>query len=124
MWARPRLPGSKYKVIASASLDQDSYRISFDENVTESDMATVLARALCDGAGWSLGGSRRAALRADTDYDRQITFGEIGAYLSRRVALVSQRGRRIGRVFDAVYVQNVQVYPAGDPLVLFGRQGQ
>ena len=34
----PSFAGSKYKVIASASLDQDSYRISFDENVTESDM--------------------------------------------------------------------------------------
>ncbi len=57
----PSFAGSKYKVVASASLDQDSYRISFDENVTESDMATVLARALCDGAGWSLGSARRAA---------------------------------------------------------------
>ena len=119
----PALTGSKYKVIASASLDQDSYRISFDENITESDMATVLARALCDGAGWSLSGSRRAALRADTDYDRQITFGEIGAYLSRRVPwYLNVAGKLAGA--STAYVQNVQVYPAGDPLVLFGRQGQ
>ena len=119
----PAFAGSKYKVIASASLDQDSYRISFDENITESDMATVLARALCDGAGWSLGGGRLAALRADTDYDRQITFGEIGAYLSRRVTwYLNVAGELAGS--SAAYTQNVQVYPAGDPLVLFGREGQ
>jgi len=119
----PSFAGSKYKVIASASLDQDSYRISFDENVTESDMATVLARALCDGAGWSLGGSRRAALRADADYDRQITFGEIGAYLTRRVPwYLNVAGELAGS--STPYTQNVQIYPAGDPLVLFGRQGQ
>ena len=86
-------------------------------------MATVLARALCDGAGWSLGGGRRAALRADTDYDRQITFGEIGAYLARRVPwYLNVAGELAGA--PAAYVQNVQVYPEGDPLVLFGRQGQ
>ena len=119
----PSFASGKYKVIASASLDQDSYRISFDENVTESDMATVLARALCDGAGWSLGGSRRAALRADADYDRQITFGEIGAYLTRRVPwYLNVAGELAGS--STPYTQNVQIYPAGDPLVLFGRQGQ
>ena len=108
---------------AEASLDPDSYRISFDENITESDMATVLARALCDGAGWSLASGRRAALRADTDYDRQITFGEIGAYLSRRVTwYLNVAGELAGS--SAAYTQNVQVYPAGDPLVLFGREGQ
>ena len=86
-------------------------------------MATVLARALCDGAGWSLGGSRRAALRADADYDRQITFGEIGAYLTRRVPwYLNVAGELAGT--STPYTQNVQIYPAGDPLVLFGRQGQ
>ena len=119
----PSFAGSKYKVVASASLDQDSYRISFDENVTESDMATVLARALCDGAGWSLGSARRAALRADADYDRQITLNEIGLYLSRRVAwYLNVAGELAGS--STSYVQNVQVYPLGDPTVLFGRQGQ
>ena len=119
----PSFASGKYKVIASASLDQDSYRISFDENITESDMATVLARALCDGAGWSLASGRRAALRADMDYDRQITFGEIGAYVSRRVPwYLNVAGELAGA--SVPYVQNVQVWPEGDPLVLLGRQGQ
>ncbi|HIS02436.1 MAG TPA: Ig-like domain-containing protein [Candidatus Pullichristensenella avicola] len=117
---QPAFAASKYKVIASASLDQDSYRISFDENVTESDMATVLARALCDGAGWSIGLARRAALRADADYDRRITFNEIAQYAARRVCwYLDVAGELAGA--SASYVQNVQVYPQGDPFVLLGR---
>ena len=73
-------------------------------------------------AGASAGG-RRAALRADKDYDRQITFGEIGLYIARRVPwYLDVAGELAGA--EAAYVQNVQVYPEGDPLVLFGRQGQ
>ena len=110
----------KYKVIASASLDQDSYRLSFDENATESDMATVLARALCDGAGWSLNRSRRGALRADLDYDRLITLNEIQLYATRRVPWYLNVAGRLAKAKNP-YVQNVQVYPEGDPFVLFGR---
>ena len=66
---------------------------------------------------------RFAALRADADYDRQITFGEIGAYLTRRVPwYLNVAGELAGS--STPYTQNVQIYPAGDPLVLFGRQGQ
>ena len=43
--------GSKYRVIASARLDQDSYRIGF---AGEESMSTVFARALCDGEGWDV----------------------------------------------------------------------
>ena len=112
--------GSKYKVIASASLDQDSYRISFDENITEGDMATVLSRALCDGAGFAIGGTHKSALRADMDYDRRITLNEMALYLSRRVTwYLNVAGELAGATTP--YVQNVQVYPEGDPFVLFGR---
>ena len=63
------------------------------------------------------------ALRADMDYDRQITFGEIGAYVSRRVPwYLNVAGELAGA--SVPYVQNVQVWPEGDPLVLLGRQGQ
>ena len=65
--------------------------------------------------------SRRPA--PDADYDRQITFGEIGAYLVRRVPwYLNVAGELAGS--STPYTQNVQIYPAGDPLVLFGRQGQ
>jgi len=110
----------KYKVIASASLDQDSYRLSFDEDVTESDMATVLARALCDGAGWSLSRSRRGALKADLDYDRLITLNEMQLYAARRVPWYLNVAGKLSKAKNP-YVQNVQVYPEGDPFVLFGR---
>ena len=83
-------------------------------------MATVLARALCDGAGWSIGLARRAALRADADYDRRITFNEIAQYAARRVCwYLDVAGDLAGA--SASYVQNVQVYPQGDPFVLLGR---
>ncbi len=83
-------------------------------------MATVLARALCDGAGWSVGNARRAALRADLDYDRRITLSEISQFISRRVTwYLNVAGELAGA--SAPYVQNVQVYPQGDPFVLFGR---
>lgn len=116
----PVMASSKYKVIASASLDQDSYRISFDENITEGDMATVLARALCDGAGWNIGTARRAGLRADLDYDGLITLNEIALYARRRVSWYLAVASKLSGA-QANYVQNVQVFPQGDPFVLFGR---
>ena len=111
---------SKYKVLASAALDQDSYRISFDETLAESEMATVLARALCDGAGWSLSNARRGPLMADLNHDRKITLDEIFLYTSKRVMWYLQIAGELGGSASQ-YVQSVQVYPQGDPFVLFGR---
>ena len=108
------LASSKYKVLTSALLDEDSYRISFDENLTESAMATVFARALADGAGWNLSRNRRAAMRADLDMDRSLTLQELYQYTARRVTWY------LGLV-GGTYRQNVQIWPAGDPFVLFSR---
>lgn len=74
--------GSKYLVIASALLDQDSHRISFDG---DENMATVFARALCDGLGWNMDRAAPGPLNADTDYDGEITLDELFVYLKRRV---------------------------------------
>ena len=116
----PSFVGGKYKVIASATLDQDSYRISFDENITESDMATVLGRAICDGAGWSIDRAQKSAMRADLDYDRLITLNELAHFVTRRVSwYLNVAGELAGS--NTAYVQTVQVYPQGDPFVLFGR---
>ncbi len=111
---------SKYKVIASASLDQNSYRLSFSEDVGESDMATVLSRALFDGAGWNIDRARRSAPRADMDFDRRITLGEISLYAARRVTWYLNVAAELSGAPNP-YVQNVQVFPRGDPFVLFGR---
>lgn len=104
--------GSKYRIIASAYLDQDSYRIGFGEG----GMSTVFARALCDAAGWNMDRGAPSALNADVDYDGSITFGELAAYLSKRVTWY------LG--LAGGYAQNVCVYPEADPSVIFERAGE
>ena len=108
---------TKYKVLTSASLDEDSYRISFDEDLSESAMATVFARALCDGAGWDISRAQRSALRADANMNRSITLQELYQYTSRRVGWYLN-------LVGGDYAQNVQVYPKGDPFVIFEREAQ
>ena len=105
--------GAKYKVLASASLMQDSYRIGYGDSGDEGGTATVFARALCDGSGWDMDDQRKGALNADTDYNGQITLWEAYLYTSRRVHwYLSLAG-------DGAYAQDVQVYPKGDNFVLF-----
>ena len=104
--------GSKFKVLASALLDQDSYRISFSD---DDGMATVFARALCDAAGWSMDRAARSSMNADANYDGEITLTELETYLSRRVMWY------LNLVGD--YVQTVRAYPAGDATAIFARTG-
>lgn len=104
----PSISGSKYFVIASALLDQDSYRISFSDG--EDGAATVFARALCDAAGWSIDRAAPASMNADFNYDGAITFSELDAYLSRRVRwYLSLAGNQ---------TQTVRVYPEGSDFAL------
>ncbi len=102
--------GSRIRVIASAGLDQDSYRISFSD---ESGMATVFARALCDAAGWSIDRGAPGSMGADTDYDGAITFEELCRYTARRVQWYLQ--------LAGGYEQDVRFSPEGDDLELFFR---
>lgn len=104
--------GSKYRVIASAFLDQDSYRISFGQE----GMSTVFARALCDGAGWNLDRMAPSAMNADTDYDSRITLDELGSYLARRASWYLN--------LSGPYAQSVAVYPENDPGVVFARTSE
>ena len=108
----PSVHGSKYRVIASAHLDQDSYRIGFGE----SGMSTVFARALCDAAGWNMDRNAPSALNADVDYDGRITLAELEDYLTKRVMWYLN--------LAGGYVQNVSVYPKEDPKVVFGRTSE
>lgn len=103
---------SKYKVLASAALGQDSYRLSFDG--TDSGAVTVFARALCDALGWSIDDQRRGPLNADSNYDGEITLWEAYQYSRRRVKWYLSRA-------GGAYAQDVQVYPKGDMFVLFQR---
>ena len=109
------LAGSRFKVLASAALEQESYRISFSDSAAESGMATVFARALCEAGGWSLERSARAAMRADADFDGAVTLNELYVYVARRVMWYLNLGGA-GR-----YVQSVQVWPEGDKTVIFER---
>lgn len=104
--------GSKYRVVASAFLDQDSYRISFGDG----GMSTVFARALCDAAGWNMDRKAPSAMNADTNYDAFITLDELGNYLARRVAWYLN--------LAGDYAQSVCVYPEDDPSVVFARTSE
>ncbi len=110
--------GSKYKVLCSAGLDQDSFRIAFNENADSGVMATVFARALCDGAGWSIDRDVRKSMGADLNYDRAITLDELWQYMSGRVNWYLEIASELT---GENYTQSVQVYPEGDPFILFER---
>ena len=104
------LGDSRFMVLASAALEQDSYRISFDETAGESGMATVFARALCDAGGWSLDRGARGPLRADADYDGAVTLDELYRYTARRVRWYLELA---GQLSGGSYAQTVQVWPEG-----------
>ena len=109
---------SKLRVLASAALEQDSYRLSLDGEAAESDMATVFARALCEAGGWSIDRAARSALAADADLDGRVTLDELYGHVSRRVMwYLGRTGERTGQE----YAQSVQVWPEADGTVIFER---
>lgn len=117
-FASAGIQGSKYKVIASAGLDQDSYRIALNENADSGLMTTVFSRALCDGAGWNIDRGARSTMSADLNYDGKITIGELENYLQHRIDWYLNIASGLT---GEDYLQSIQVYPEGDPLVLFER---
>lgn len=113
--AAPAMGGAKFMVLASAALEQDSYRVGFNAAAAESGMATVLARALCEAGGWQIDGASRGALRADADLDGEVTLRELYDYAAPRVLwLLNAAG-------GAGYVQSVQVWPEGCGETVFAR---
>ena len=117
-FAAPAIALSKYKVICSAGLDQDSFRIAFNEHADSGVMATVFARALCDGAGWNIDRNVRASMGADRDYDRSVSLAELAEYMQQRVKWYLEIASELT---GGKYRQSVQVYPENDPFVLFER---
>ncbi|MDO4355126.1 MAG: caspase family protein [Clostridia bacterium] len=105
---------SKYKVICSSGLEQQSYRLGFDGAADGDNIGTVLARSLCEGAGWDFIGDKRSAMRADADFDGTVTLADMAVFLKQRVRwYLDQTG--------GDYEQTVQVYPENDGFVLFQR---
>ena len=111
---------SRFHVLASAALEQDSYRLSFSREAAEPDMATVFARAVCEAGGWSLDRAARASLRADADYDGRVTFCELAAYAQRRVMWYLRLTGQLTHA-EGDYVQTVRAWPEGDGIVIFER---
>ena len=113
---------SRFRVLASAALEQESYRLSFGDDAGEAGMATVFARALCEAGGWNIDRAARGAMRADADYDGVVTLNELYVYVARRVmwylTLTGSPNDTAGR-----YVQSVQVWPEGDGTEMFVRRG-
>ncbi len=110
---RSAFAAGKYIVITSANAEQDSYRRSFANAGDEDSMATILARSLCEGAGWDIIGDRQCTLKADANRDRVVTLQEIWQYTHRRV-LYYLEGTGV--------TQTVCVWPEGDQTPLFGRE--
>lgn len=108
--------GGKYRVLCSAGLDEDSYRLAFNEDSGAGVMATVFARAICDGAGWDLDRGTRGTMGADVDYDGAITLGELALYVPERVDWYLERASELTGM--SIH-QSVSVEPKGDPFVLF-----
>lgn len=107
---------SKYKVICSSGREQQSYRLGFaGADVSESTIGTVLARCLCEGAGWDFIGDKRSAMRADADFDGVVSLSDMQVFLDQRIEwYLAQTG--------GAFEQNVQVYPENDGFVLFRRE--
>lgn len=117
-FAQAQVNGSKYKVLCSAGLDQDSFRLAIDEDGGEGAMTTIFARALCSGAGWSIDRKRVSSMDADANYDGLLTLGELADYMQQRI------DRYLDFVEESTgiqYRQNIQLYPQGDPLILVDR---
>ena len=117
-FASSQIGGSKYKVICSAGLDQDSFRLAINEDGGNGVMTTIFARAFCTGAGWNIDRDRVGSMDADVNYDGKISIGELADYMQGRIdwyldIVEDKTGTR--------YRQNIQVYPEGDPLVLVDR---
>ena len=106
--------GSRYRVLASASVEQDSYRIGFDAENAETGMATAFARAVCEGCGWSIERAARGAMRADIDGDGAVSLEELYAYAARRVSWYLSLN-------ETDYAQTVRIWPEGDTRGLFAR---
>ena len=70
-------------------------------------------------AGWDIDRDQRGTMGADFNYDGKITMAEMQIYLQERVNWYMDI---VSGITGQDYRQSVQVYPQGDPLVLFERK--
>lgn len=106
------------RCFTSAAADEDSYRLALNADAEFGVMATVFARALCDGAGWNIDLNARGTMGADTDYDGEITMNELRTYMQKRVNWYLVLAERLT---GGSYRQSVSMYPESSALTLFRR---
>ena len=109
-----RLASSKYRILASTSAAQDSFRLLPKENATENNSSTAFSRVLCEAGGWDLIGDKITRLRADVNQDQRVTLYEAYLYCQRRVNAELNK-------LKSSDTQDVQAYPPGSQFVLFDK---
>ena len=114
------LASSRYRVLASAALEQDSYRIGFKREGAALEMDTVFARALCEAGGWDVDRGAWSAMRADLNYDNEVTMAELYGYLTRRALWLLSRADALNGE-SGVQPQTIQLWPRTDGGVVFAR---
>ncbi|MCQ2436889.1 MAG: Ig-like domain-containing protein [Clostridia bacterium] len=97
---------NRIRVISSAAMDEDSYRMTF-----ESSLMTVFVRAFCDACGWDTVAHTAKDLAADRNHDGSVTLAELSSYLPLRIRSYL---RRAGN-----YTQTVSVAPFADDFPVF-----
>ena len=111
---------SRYRVLASAALEQDSYRISFTRAGGAAEMDTVFARALCEAGGWDVDHGARSAMRADLNYDGEVSMSELYGYLTRRAIWLLGRADALS-AGSGIQLQTVKLWPETDGGLVFAR---
>lgn len=114
------LAASRYRVLASAALEQDSYRIGFKRAGAAMEMDTVFARALCEAGGWDVDQGARSAMRADLNYDNEVTMSELYGYLTRRTLWLLGRADALSEE-GGLQPQTVKLWPEADGRLVFAR---
>lgn len=109
---------SKYRVLTSTGVGQDSFRMSYSGEQNENAMYTVFARSLCEAGGWDLIRDKRISMKADLDKNRAVTLYEAYLYTRMRVRYYIETAE----MTQPYNRQDVQVYPEGAAFVLFERE--
>ena len=111
---------SRYRVLASAALEQDSYRIGFTKAGGDAEMDTVFARALCEAGGWDVDHGTRSAMCADLNYDGEVSMAELYGYLTRRALWLLSRANALSED-SGILPQTVKLWPETDAATVFAR---
>ena len=118
------LARSRFRVLASAAQEQDSFRIRYTLASGDAVTSTVFARALCDAGGWDMAADARGPMRADRNYDSSVNMSELYNYLRRRVAWILSQNNTRREDGLPVAAQSVRLWPETDAAPVFARTGE